>query len=134
MKIAVSKVKIARNRQTCVKFHVTSNKHSVKAALVRFVGRKAHTGPLGHATFCAKLSAVRHPASATKAGYTTARTSLKLKPLRLRLVKSHPARKGRICVTLGVRSGTTPVKTAIVQLVGHPPTPAARAARRSAPS
>jgi hypothetical protein len=119
MKIAVSKVKLARNRQTCVKFHVTSNKRSVKAALVRFVGRKAHTGRLGHATFCAKLSAVRHPASATKAGFTTARTSLKLKALRLRLVGSKPARKGRVCVTLGVRSGKTAVKTAIVKFFGH---------------
>lgn len=76
LKLAVSPRETRAGQLTCFSFRTRSSGHAVSGATIHFRGHSARTSSTGKAMICVTLSRGSYRATATKHGFTSARTAV----------------------------------------------------------
>jgi hypothetical protein len=77
LKLSVSPRRVQAGKRACFAFKAGSNGHPVAGATVRFANHTARTSHAGKATICLRLHQGTYHPSATKAGYRSARATVR---------------------------------------------------------
>lgn len=92
-KLTVSPRRAHAGMRVCYTFRFTSRGRGISGALVRFAGHHRRTSGSGKARLCLKLKRGTHTARATKHGYRSARTTVRITALR-HTARSRPSFTG----------------------------------------